>query len=129
MSHRIVADVFVENNNASENNTVNHIDGDKTNNKANNLEWLTLTDNHKHAFRIGLKKWKNGMGSPCVPVVQLDKNNNFVNSYKSISEAKRSIGAKSCSGIRKCCKGAYIFAHGFRWMHEEDYRKLLESEE
>ena len=50
--HRIVALLFVDNPNGYD--VVNHIDGNKLNNDASNLEWTTISYNTKHAFKIGL---------------------------------------------------------------------------
>ena len=52
--HRLVALHFVENANPSIRIHVNHIDGDKTNNFATNLEWCDRSENINHAMRTGL---------------------------------------------------------------------------
>lgn len=51
--HRVIAKVFVKK--VEGKDFINHIDGDKTNNKANNLEWCTRNENMKHAYAHGLK--------------------------------------------------------------------------
>ncbi len=57
-THRLVAMAFCENpNNKPE---INHIDGNKHNNSANNLEWCTSSENQKHAYKLGLQKVNGG---------------------------------------------------------------------
>lgn len=51
--HRVIASVFCEH--KAGNDVVNHIDGNKTNNNANNLEWVTKSENTVHSFRVGLQ--------------------------------------------------------------------------
>ncbi len=46
--HRLVAEAFVTQKSGC--NIVNHLDMDKTNNNADNLEWTTVQDNTKHAY-------------------------------------------------------------------------------
>lgn len=56
--HRIIAMTFVENPNNL--NMVNHIDGDKGNNNASNLEWVDNAGNQRHAFETGLRTYHRG---------------------------------------------------------------------
>lgn len=51
--HRIIATLFVEN--PGNKLEVNHIDGNKQNNDASNLEWVTRSEQMLHAHRTGLK--------------------------------------------------------------------------
>lgn len=51
--HRLVAQAYIPN--PENKNTVNHEDGDKTNNNVNNLSWMTMCENNQHAYRTGLK--------------------------------------------------------------------------
>lgn len=60
--HRLIALAFIENvNNYPQ---VNHIDGDKSNNKVSNLEWCTAKQNVQHAHRIGLVGSRVGIRKP-----------------------------------------------------------------
>lgn len=60
--HRLVALTFVPN---EENKPeVNHIDGNKINNNAENLEWCTSSENQQHAYRTGLQVGKKGPDHP-----------------------------------------------------------------
>jgi len=57
--HRLVAEAFV---NGDKTLTVNHKDGNKTNNNANNLEYMTSVENVKTAWKMGLydtEKFRN----------------------------------------------------------------------
>ena len=52
--HRLVAQAFLPN--PANMKEVNHKDGNKDNNRADNLEWCTRSHNVKHSFDMGLKQ-------------------------------------------------------------------------
>ena len=41
-----------------DNNTVNHINGNRLDNRLDNIEWLSIGDNVRHAFETGLMPYK-----------------------------------------------------------------------
>ena len=75
--HRLVAEAFTPN--PENKKTVNHIDGNKQNNHVDNLEWMTYSDNNKHAFSSGLKKPSN-----------VNKNGNMQGEKQAHSKLKES---------------------------------------
>ena len=56
--HRLVAQAFLENPEGKA--EVNHIDGDKANNRVQNLEWATSSENRQHAYDTGLQAGPKG---------------------------------------------------------------------
>ena len=52
--HRLVAKAFIVNSSSKE--VVNHIDGNRTNNRIENLEWVTPRENVLHSFKYGNRK-------------------------------------------------------------------------
>lgn len=61
--HRLIAKTFLENTKNKEH--VNHIDGNKLNNKLENLEWVTRSENQLHAIQYGLRTTKGVKNSQC----------------------------------------------------------------
>lgn len=60
--HRLVAISFIPN--PDNLPTVNHKNGDKTDNRVENLEWMTHIDNVRHAWETGLVKPRYGVDNP-----------------------------------------------------------------
>lgn len=109
--HRLVANAFIDNPDSLP--TINHKDGDKLNNRIENLEWVTYTDNNIHALKLGLR---NPRGCK---VVQFDDRGNVVSIFKSVSEASRETGIGR-GVISHCINGRTHSAGRYIWTKIEE---------
>lgn len=116
--HRLVAKAFVPNPNGFE--EVNHIDGDKENNNAENLEWTDRKGNMGHASRIGaLDHAKSSLGEWLdaewkIPVVATDVRTGEEQSFQSIADAARALGVHGTK-ITACIKGNRKTTGGYKF--------------
>ena len=125
--HRLVAEAFIPN---PENKPqVNHIDGNKSNNYVDNLEWCTASENEIHAYKFLNKRKNNGNkgklgkeNAKAKIVLQINKyTNKILNKYYGISEAERVTGISN-QQISKCClkRKGYYTAGGYVWRYADE---------
>lgn len=105
--HRLVAERFVDNPNNKP--FINHLDANKHNNFASNLEWCTQSENIQYAYDHGTK----------IPphqrtVGQFTLDGNLITTWESIAKAHRETGINN---IFQVCAGKRFKAGGFIWRY------------
>ena len=92
--------------------TIDHIDGNKTNNRLDNLEWCTQSENQIRAYKLGIN------GKACKRVIDLDSGV----IYESMTDAAASVGVRRVNAITKVCKGQRSNYRNHRFAYYDDYK-------
>ena len=118
--HRLVAANFIDNPNGYP--QVNHIDEDKNNNNASNLEWCTNYYNRHYGTgyqrSVENHDYKKIARLNSKPVKQFDKDGNLLNTYFGVKEAERQTNINEAN-IRRSIRQGY-FAGGYKWEYANE---------
>lgn len=113
--HRLIAEAFY----GQSDKEVNHKDGNKQNNQIENLEFVTKSENIKHALQNGLFKpnYKKIAIDKRKKVAQINKESNeIIAVFESAHDAARKTGFNR-GNISTCCREQKIM-YGYKWRYQ-----------
>ena len=122
--HRLVAISFIENPENKE--QVNHKNGVRNDNRLENLEWSTVSENNRHSYEIlGRKAPSLGVFGKDNPsskaILQFSKNGEFIKEWPSQRDVTRELNI-CYKNISACClnKPRFNSAGGYVWKFKEE---------
>ena len=122
--HRLVAQAFIPN--LENKPQVNHIDGNKQNNRIDNLEWCTNGENGKHAWDNNLRTKNFGKNNHISKkILQYTPDKKLIKEWDCIKDISRTLGY-NYGYIISCCKRKYKLGHNFIWRYKEEIESGME---
>lgn len=131
--HSLVAECFLGV--KPEGTEIDHIDGNKMNNSATNLQYITRKQNIIKYYQQGYTEEKKihkreiasiiGRGAIRMalgkPVNRYTLDNEYIDTFNSISEASETVSGKRSNGrnIVQCCNGQCKQSYGYHWKWAE----------
>lgn len=112
--HRLVAINFLPN--VYNLPCVNHIDGNKQNNRIDNLEWCTYKQNINHAIKTNLRSFNMGGNPNAKKINQYDMQGEFIKQWDCMKEITNKLKISKYK-IYNCCIGKSKTANGYIWKY------------
>lgn len=114
--HRLVAKAFIPNPQFKP--CVNHINGIKTDNRIENLEWVTYSENNSHAYKTGLKQ-VNKKTKKHKSICMLNEEKDIICIFPKMKYVKIIINNKNIGNIIRAIKTG-IKCCGYYWEYHYD---------